>query len=113
MAAGDTDAMARVFAADAWFHDPVAGVLEGRHIPDHLGSLVGRYFDRLEVALVDAVTDGDHAAVEWIQTSWVGERRHELEGTSFVTHRDGQLVRMRDYFQFPPTTTSRTRSTRR
>ena len=93
---------------NAWFHDPVVGVLEADRVAGYLGTLVGTHFDRLEVQLLDSVTQGDRAAIEWRQTTWSGRRRHELEGTSFVTQRDGRLVRMRDYFQFPPTTTSRT-----
>jgi hypothetical protein len=108
MSAADRGILTQLFADDAWFHDPVAGVLEAGRIPDYLGTLVGTHFDRLEVQLLDSVTQGDRAAIEWRQTTWSGQRRHELEGTSFITQRDGRLIRMRDYFQFPPTKTSRT-----
>ena len=97
----DGDAMARAYAPDARFHDPVFGELTGAEAGDMWRMLTSRAED-LDVELAEHSAEGDEGTARWIATYTFAATGRKVVNdirASFV-FRDGKIAEHDDSFSF-------------
>jgi len=97
----DGDAMARCYAPDAHFHDPVFGDLTGTEAGAMWRMLTARAKD-LEVELADHSAEGDGGTAHWIAHYTFAQTGKPVVNDIHATFRfrDGLIVDHHDEFDF-------------
>jgi limonene-1,2-epoxide hydrolase len=101
MKQGDGEALRRLYADECEFQDPIAGSLSGSaDVVAYLLKVV-RPFSDLAVEVLNVVSDGEKAAIEWVQTGTVAAEKVVVHGSAFITMSGDRIARQRDYFASP------------
>ena len=97
----DGDAMAKCYAADAHFHDPVFGDLTGEEAGAMWRMLTGRAPD-LTVQLAAHSVDGDTGTAHWIAHYTFSQTGRKVVNDIHASFRfeDGLIADHRDEFDF-------------
>lgn len=97
----DVVAVMRHFHDHATFQAP-GWYLEGRKQVRRYYEESARAFPELEVEVLDDITDGERAAIEWSAVLVdVDGGRHPLAGVNLVRVLDGRFIAVRVYFDSP------------
>jgi ketosteroid isomerase-like protein len=97
----DGDAMAKLYAPDARFHDPAFGELSGAEAGDMWRMLTGRA-DDLSVDLAEHSAEGDTGTAHWIARYTFGRTGREVTNDIRARFRfaDGLIAEHDDEFSF-------------
>ena len=97
----DGDAMAKAYAPDGRFHDPVFGELSGAEAGDMWRMLTSRAED-LDVELAEHSANGDEGTARWIATYTFASTGRKVVNDiqAKFRFRDGKIVEHDDSFSF-------------
>jgi ketosteroid isomerase-like protein len=97
----DGDSMAKAYAPDGRFHDPVFGELSGAEAGDMWRMLTSRAED-LDVELAEHSADGDAGTARWIATYTFAATGRKVVNDiqARFRFRDGRIVEHDDSFSF-------------
>ena len=97
----DGEAMAKAYAPDARFHDPVFGELTGAEAGDMWRMLTSRAED-LDVELAEHSAEGDEGTARWIATYTFAATGRKVVNDirARFRFRDGKIVEHDDDFSF-------------